>query len=202
MNNDNEFGKHPSKELQTIYSQKPYQMQVPEKAKIIFLGLDANLDKNIEDNKLLFNEFIEYFKDGISYWKMHGFHTPILSKNYKGLGLKYHKSFSKLGITSNYAEKICFMELLNICTYGKSSGKKQFLTFLNDTSNKVHLNRIRELANMKKIICISVGVKNYINKLNLFNTDNDNIIIHTHFSNAIKDEELVKLGILLKNYLS
>ena len=202
MNNNNEFGKHPSKEIQKIFSQRPFQIQEPEKAKIIFLGLDANIDKDIEQNKPFFDEFIEYLQDGIKYWKNNGFHTPMLGPNYKGNGVRYHKQFCKLGITSKYAEDICFLELLNFCTYGKSSGNKQYKEFLNGKSNQEHLKRIRNLSNMNKIICIPKGVRNYIDELELFNTKNENIIVHTNFANAISNEELKNLGLRLKEHLN
>jgi hypothetical protein len=44
----NGFGKNPSQRLQEAFSERPFQIQEPEKAKIIFLGLDANWDENIE----------------------------------------------------------------------------------------------------------------------------------------------------------
>ena len=37
----------PTLKLQQVFSQRPFQIQEPKKTKIIFLGLDANLDKNI-----------------------------------------------------------------------------------------------------------------------------------------------------------
>ena len=201
MNKNNEFGKHPSEEIQKIFSQRPFQIQKPEKAKIIFLGLDANIDENIEHDKPFFDETLEYLRDGVKYWKSHEYHTPMLNLNYRGNGVRYHKQFCKLGITSNYAEDICFLELLNFCTYGKSSGNPQFKEFLNGKSNQEHLERIRNLSNMNKIICVSVGVRNYIDELRLFNTKNENIIVHTNFANAISNEELKNLGSRLRKHL-
>ena len=204
MNNNNEFGKHPSEEIQKIFSQRPFQIQEPEKAKVIFLGLDANIDKDIEQNKPFFNEFIEYLRYGVKYWENKGFHTPMLVPylNYKGNGVRYHKQFCKLEFSPKHAEDICFLELLNFCTYGKTSkNKKLFMEMLNDNVNKDHLDRIKNLYKMENRICISKGVKRIIDKLKLFDTNNKKIEVHTHFSGRIKDEDLRKLGLRLRKYL-
>ena len=197
-----EYGKHPSIILQNIFMEKPYQIQSPENAKIIFLGLDPNLDKNIENDNVLFNEFVKYFSDGIHYWNNNNVHTPMLKPIYKGDGKKYHKNFAKLGFSAKNSEDICFIELLKWFTYGKTSkNNKLFLKMVNDNENKSHLERIRELTNKEKIICISTGVRKVINKIKLFDTFKDNIIIHTHFSDAITNYEIDNLRKKINDYL-
>ena len=200
-NENPRFGKHPSKILQEVFSERPFQIQEPEKAKIIFLGLDANLDKNIEQNELFFNEMIGYFRDGINYWKSNRIHTPMLKDTYKGGGKRYHKQFCKLGFSSKNAEDICFLELLNICTYGRTTENINiFMDMLNASENKEHLNRIRKIFKMENIICISKGVKRIVEGLG-FNSIGKNIIYHTHFSGSISNDEIKGIKTKLWEYI-
>jgi hypothetical protein len=200
----NNFGKHPSKKLQEAFSQRPFQIQEPEKAKIIFLGRDANLDYNIEQDKHFFREITAYLMDGVAYWKSNGFHSPMLKPDYKGkAGEKYHREFGKLKFTPANAEHICFLELLNCCTYGNSSKhESEYIKLLNEDANKNHLERIKNLYKMDNIICIPKGLKRIIDKLKLFDTGNEKIVIHTHFSNAISNNELCTLGEKLLQFIS
>jgi hypothetical protein len=198
-----EFGRHPSEKLQQIFSQRPFQIQEPEKAKIIFLGLDANLDKNIEKNENFFNDLLEYLNDGVKYWKSNGYHTPMLKSTYNGDGKVYHERFCKLGFSSKNADDVCFIELLKYCTYGKSTGKnkKLFMEMLLNNENKYHVERIKRLVEMENLICIPKGVKPIIDELQLFDTNSKKIIVHTHFSNAISNKELYELGKKLQEYI-
>jgi hypothetical protein len=191
------------KKLQQIFSQRPFQIQEPEKAKIIFLGLDANSDKDIEKDECFFKEILEYLEDGVKYWKLNGYHTPMLKPDYKGNGRRYHKQFRKLGFSSNNADDICFLELLKYCTYGSSTkNNKLFIERLCDNENKEHLDRIKRLFEIKNIICISKSVKRIIDKMKLFDTDNDKIIIHTHFSGAVTNKDLDDLAKRLLEYIN
>jgi hypothetical protein len=197
-----EFGKHPSKKLQQIFSQRPFQIQEPEKAKIIFLGRYANWDINIEENKCFFKENLEYLRDGVKYWKDNGCHTPMLKPCYEGDGKKYHKQFCKLGFSSENADDICFFELLKYCTYGiASKNEKLFMKMLYSDENKDHLNRIKNFSKMENRICIPKGLKPIIKKLELFDTNNEKIIIHTDFSNAVSNKELYDLGEKLLEFI-
>jgi len=191
------FGKHPSEKLQQVFSQKPYQIQCPEKAEIIFLGLDANWDKNIERDKSYFEETINYLSNGIKYWKDNGIHTPMLKDTYKGGGRRYHTQFRKLGFLPKDAEKICFLELLSICTYGSSTtNMTMFMDMLKSPENKKHLETIRKIFESENnVICIPKGVKRVIDRLGGgFNLRRKNVIIHTHFSGSVSDKELHNLG--------
>jgi len=200
------FGKHPSEKLQQAFSKKPFQIQEPEKAKIIFLGLDANWDKYIEKKQpLFFNETLEYLKDGIKYWKANCIHTPMLKETYKGDGKRYHTQFRKLGFSCREAEYICFLELLSICTYGSSTkNEKKFMEMVMSPENKEHLERIRKIFKLENIICISKGVERIIkenrDKLGI-NIHRKNIIPHIHFSGSISNEEINELGKRLWKYL-
>lgn len=201
------FGIHPSEKLQSIYEKHPYQIQCPEQAKIIFLSLDANFDINIERNSSYFDETLRYLSDGVKYWENEKIHTPMRKYYYKGNGKRYHEQFAKLGLTSNIAKDICFLELLNICTYGSSTtpeGKKEYLELLQREENKIHLKRIANLAKDKKKLIVIVGfnTKKYILKLNLFDITAENIIICNHFSSAITDDYLYKLGNIIHTFLT
>ena len=201
------FGKHPSEQLQKLFMDHPYQIQAPEEAKVIFLSLDANWDINIEKDSNYFNETLRYLSDGVKYWETEKIHTPMLKDNYNGDGKRYHKQFTKLGLTSENAKDICFMELLNVCTYGSSTskeGKKEYLGLLLSDENKEHLKRISNLINDRNKLIVIVGsdTKDYITKLKLFNIHDENIIVGKHFSAAITDEYLCNLGNTIRAFLN
>lgn len=132
VNLEKVFGIHPSTKLQELYKQKYWQGQVPDKAKIIFLGLDANWDIDIEKNEV-FPKIEEYLNDGVAFWKKYGIHHPFLLPEYrKKNGYKYHQGFSKLGINKEDADSISFIELINIPTFGTSTkGKKEYMSLIN-----------------------------------------------------------------------
>ena len=180
------YGKHPSQKLQEIFSQRPFQLQEPEKAKIIILGLDANWDKDLENDKELFQEILDSLKDGVGYWKKNGFHSPMLSKAYKSKeGKRYHQNFMLLGFTPNDAQDICLLDLLNICTYGKTNDDEEaFVNFLKSEDNKTHRQRISELTKdkTKQFYLCGKGVVKYINDLQLFDISAPNIFLGEHFS--------------------
>ena len=204
MNGTIGFGRHPSDELQKLYETNPFQIQEPEKAKIIFLSRDANWDYNIDQNDCFFNDVIKYLEDGVKYWKKNNIHTPLLKPCYKGEGKAYHRNFHKLGFTSDNAEDICLFELLNYCTFGRSS-KNDTLFFkeVSKAENKKHRDRIKDFAKMGKIICIpdSKDFKKIIDKLELFDTDGENIIKHASFSTAISNKKLEELKETLHKFL-
>ena len=196
------FGKHPSVKIQEIFNKRPFQIQEPEKAKIIFLGFDANLDANIEQDEIFFNKMLQYLYDGIRYWKRKGYHTPMLDPEYKGGGRKYHIRFNKLGFTKENAEDICFTELLNYCTYGnRSKNISSYMKIFHSAQNQDHLERIKSLFKLKNVICMPKGVKALIDKENIFDTKNKKIITHTHLS-YISNKELLNLQLRLKEYIA
>ena len=199
------FGKHTSQKLQEVFSQRPFQIQEPEKAKIIFLGLDANFDKDLDTDADMFQEFIDYLKDGVGYWKKKGIHTPMLLDSYKLDGKPYHKRIQKMGLTSKYAQDICFLELLNVCTYGgKGKNNRLYEMFLESESNKSHLNRIRLLAEdkSKQIYICGKDVAEYIKKLRLFDITAPNVYMGNHFSaRGLSNEDLENIGKTVKIFL-
>lgn len=123
------YSVHPSTELVSIFKERPYQGQQPEKASILILGNDANYSEEIS-NHTFFKRIIEYHSDGVKFWQSNedGVHHPFLLSSYpfdkrKG-GLFYHRNFARLGLTSGHAEKVSFVELLDVPTIGVSSTNK------------------------------------------------------------------------------
>jgi len=115
------FGIHTAQGLVESYQNKYWQCQDPKEAQIIFLGLDANWDENIETNDI-YEEILRYLDDGVIYWKTNGYHHPFLLPDYKkGGGYRFHANFVKTHITSQYADNISFIELLSIPTHGRST---------------------------------------------------------------------------------
>ncbi len=154
------FQKHDSPELTTLFNSKPYQGQSPEKASIIFLSSDANYSRKIS-NDPFFNYILEYQEDGVSFWEKYGYHHPFLLDEYpfdkRKDGVRYHRNFSKIGFNAKHADKVCFLELLDIPTIGnKSSNKNLFY----DLTSLPHLKYIDNLISGggRKLFYISGGV--------------------------------------------
>ncbi|MBF0173745.1 MAG: hypothetical protein HQL83_09910 [Magnetococcales bacterium] len=128
------YGRHPSDELLSIYSNKPFQGQDPNLAKIIFLSLDANYSPQISDHPF-FSNIIDYHKDSVSFWQKNKnkVHHPFLLGDYPFNktkdGVPFHRNFSKLNLSPEYAPHISFVELLNVPTIGKTQSNtfKQLL---------------------------------------------------------------------------
>lgn len=222
------FGVHTSMILQDLYKQKYWQGQSPEKANVIFLGLDANWDKDIENNKA-FDKIVEYLQDGVLFWKRYGVHHPFLLPEYKKKGgYKYHKGFNKLGIIKGYADVVSFVELINIPTYGTSTKEKHEYLSLIDMNYLRELNAII-FDNNRKIVFLSktlyddiLYIKKKTNSIDIFNFglplekngQNMNRILNihnegetfvfvcTHFSASIKNEHISDMGTLINSYLN
>lgn len=221
------FGIHPSTKLKELYKQKYWQGQVPAKAKILFLGLDANWDKYIETNEA-FLYIEEYLNNGVVFWKKYGIHHPFLLPEYrKKGGYKYHQRFSKLGISKEYADDISFVELVKVPTFGTSTkGKKEYQSLI-DTDYIKHLNDII-FDDRNKIVFLSrtlyediLKIKKKIHGLNIFNfglsiddkvkctnrminihnTGNTFIFITTHFSGNIANEHIADIATTIKSFL-
>jgi hypothetical protein len=113
------FVKHPSSELNALFSHKPYQGVAPEQSNFMFVGLDANYDQQIED-KPIFAKVREYHSDGVAFWQKHGVHHPFLLPQYMGSGQLYHRSFANIGFKPSHANQVSFVELLNVPTVGRN----------------------------------------------------------------------------------
>lgn len=121
-----EYGIHPSSELRAIFQSQeiPSQGQTPERAKVVFIGLDANYASNLLDYPKFFERVLEYHRDGVGFWKHHAVHHPFLLPEYplpknRG-GVPYHRRFSRMGLTSRHADSITFVELLSVPTTGRT----------------------------------------------------------------------------------
>lgn len=161
------FKKHTSSEMVELFNRKPFQGQSPEKAKVIFLSSDANYSPEISNHQF-FNYILDYQKDGITFWKKYQCHHPFLLPNYpfnkNTGGVPFHRNFSKIGLGSEHAEHISFLELLDIPTIGnKSQNKKLFYELV----SKSHLEYIENLmiGGGNKLFFVSNGVLKDIAKL-------------------------------------
>lgn len=111
---------HPSKELQRIFREKPYQGAHPAEAEFLFIGLDANFDPEIEERSM-WQTMEEYLLDGVNFWRTHGVHHPFMLPDYRGDGRKYHRNFADIGFTPDDADRVSFTELVHEPTVGRSS---------------------------------------------------------------------------------
>jgi hypothetical protein len=101
----------------------------------MFLGLDANYDPNIEEMHC-FPEIVSYLADGVRYWKQKGYHHPFRHPDYRGDGALYHRRFAEIGFTPDHAERVSFVELIDVPTSGRSRLTPRDL-------NQSHLDRLR-----------------------------------------------------------
>lgn len=153
---------HPNEELNLAFASKPYQGVAPEEAKYLFIGLDANYDRDIHKNSA-YAEVIEYLQDGVSFWEKYGVHHPFLLPTYRGDGQFYHKSFSRIGLSKRHARDVSFIELIDKPTYGKSSLDV-------DDLNRDHLVRIKRAleGGVVKYAFIPTSVGNLMKKSGVF----------------------------------
>lgn len=210
---DKKFGLHPSQRLQDLYQFNAHQGAHPLNAKIIFIGRDPNWKFDIE-NDPIFPQIVEYLEDGISFWEKYKVHHPFLLSRYKGDGRRYHRMFSKIGLSELYKNDVSFIELLKFPTFGMASkNRKEFLHHFLSESNRQHLLGLDQLfQNNEKTIFIAWGLINdikqlsdgleifsRIKELDLANMDINsvnafqNIFIHKHFSDSISNETLKKM---------
>ncbi len=114
--------KHTSKRLTEAFENKPYQGVDPNKAKFLFVGLDANYVKDIEVHHD-FHKILEYHNDGAVFWEKYGVHHPFLLPTYSGSGKYYHSNFAKIGFTKKHANLVSFIELFHLPTTGRNKLK-------------------------------------------------------------------------------
>lgn len=113
------FQPHPSQRLTDLFRAKPHQGAQPQDAEFVFIGLDANYDADIERSQA-FDSVLEYHADGVAFWRRHGVHHPFLLPGYSGDGQPYHQNFAKVGLKSEDAGRVSFVELLDVPTTGGS----------------------------------------------------------------------------------
>lgn len=196
---------HPSKKLNELFQEKPFQGVSPENAKFLFVGLDANYAENIESQKI-FEKVVEYHSDGVSFWQKYKVHRPFLLDEYKGDGKKYHKNFARIGFQEKAANLISFIELLPFPTVGRNK------LAINDLPEN-HLCKINNwiMNDSAKYIFISSGVANLMRKSGQFywlpekpkeffgnlgifwQKENKIVFSHLHFSNYGKFEKQMLL---------
>ena len=134
---------HPSAELRELFSSVPipYQGQDPVRARIIFVGLDANYSAEIFANENMRERILEYHQDGVEFWKRHNTHHPFLLDEYplkknRG-GVPYHRKFQTMGLASKHAEYVSFVELLDVPTVGSTEKKKFWELFNPDHAKRL-----------------------------------------------------------------
>lgn len=206
---------HPNEELNNVFRIKPYQGVVPEKAKYLFVGLDANYDIDIHENKT-FAKIIEYLQDGVTFWEKYDVHHPFLLSTYRGDGQFYHKSFARIGLGIEHASDVSFIELIDKPTYGKSS-------LVVDDLNMNHLKRIKNVLESGNVqyAFVPTSVGNLMKKSGMFpwlpskpkltnsplrswgTVGSSQILWHYHFSvygkfEEIKSQQLDEIGRLLR----
>ena len=170
-----EFQKHTSTEMVSLFQNKPYQGQVPHKAKILFLSSDANYSPEISEHTF-FKYILEYQEDGVDFWNKYNVHHPFLLPDYPFNrtkdGVRFHTIFKKLKLSTKLADHISFIELLDIPTIGnKSKNNKEFWEFVSEDHLKF-LDTIIQNDN-EKLIFIPGGVLKEMKKMkklyNVFN---------------------------------
>ena len=119
----------------------PYQGQDPKRASVIFVGLDANYSAELFEFPEFRKRILEYHRDGVAFWKRHGVHHPFLLPEYplprnQG-GVPYHRKFSNMGLTPEFASEISFLELLNVPTTGSTEEKRFWELFSLDHAQRL-----------------------------------------------------------------
>lgn len=194
-----QFNIHPSKSLQNLFKEKPYQGQTPEKASIIFLSSDANYSEEIS-NHSFFKFITEYQQDGVKFWEKYDRHHPFLLDSFpfkrNSGGRPFHNTFSRLGLTKEYARHVSFVELLDIPTIGnKTENKKLFYSLINIQHLKFLDSLI--LSDSNKLILISSGVLQNMcfikSKFDIFRWLDCNEIQNSSYSKKIDSNQIQKI---------
>jgi len=193
------FQKHPSSELVNLFNKRPYQGQSPEKANIIFLSSDANYSPEIS-NHPFFNYILEYQADGVSFWDKYGCHHPFLLNEYpfnrNKDGVPFHRNFSKIGLTSRHADKVCFLELLDVPTIGNKSENKSLFYDLVSLSHLKYIENLM-LSGGNKLFFVSGGTLKAImylkKKHNVFSWLSDKRKGAQQLSRPVKDNKIQEI---------
>lgn len=155
------FGLHHSEDLRQLFAgmEVPYQGQDPKKARVVFVGTDANYSPALHRHTDFFERILEYHRDGVAFWHRHGIHHPFLLPEYplpkNSGGVPYHRKFASMGLTAEYAEHISFVELLDLPTTGRVDTKTFWHLF-----NPDHARRLDHLlsAGDERVVLLSNNV--------------------------------------------
>lgn len=140
--------RHPSAELNELFRVRPFQGAPPESAEFVFVGLDANYAPDIH-HTTVFDDIRAYHSDGAAFWRDRGVHHPFLLDGYgRGAGYLYHQNFAQVGLTPDDADRVSFIELLDVPTTTEKGTKKGKLE-VNDLA-PAHLDRIDTLVTAGK----------------------------------------------------
>lgn len=137
------YGLHPSRQLQALFQQQAFshQGQEPEKASVVIVGLDANYSPEISENRSFFKKIVEYHADGVGFWEKYGVHHPFLLPDYplkkNTGGVPYHRRFSWMGLTAEYARHVSFIELLDIPTTGRTEQSEFWRLFRDEHASRI-----------------------------------------------------------------
>ena len=211
---------HPSLELRDLFSAMPipHQGQDPTAASVIFVGLDANYAPELFDAGDFRKRIIEYHKDGVAFWLRHGVHHPFLLPEYPLPGLtggkRYHRMFSNMGLTPDFASKLSFVELLNVPTTGSTEDKRFWELFSLDHARKLDelfQSGERRLVLLPKSVIAKMGVARQ--RFGIFKwlpkktswgaisrTGDTEFHQVMHFSASIKNADIAKIGDLVRNH--
>jgi hypothetical protein len=161
----NEYDRHASAELKGVFpeTQMSYRGQVPGDAKILFVGIDANYSRAISENAELFTRILEYHQDGVAFWEKYGVHHPFLLPDYplpeNSGGVPYHRCFAAMGLSSDAAAHVSFVELLNVPTTGRLTRSGFWELFSLDHGKS--LNRLF-LDGSRRLVIVSSTVIKYM----------------------------------------
>ena len=214
------YGLNPSLKLQALFGEMeiPYQGQLPHIARVIFVGIDANYSPEICANEKFFRRILEYHQDGVKFWQQHGVHHPFLLPDYplpkNTGGVPYHRKFNSMKLSPELADKISFVELLDVPTTG-STDRKIFW----DLFNAQHAMKLDNLFMQgdRRIVFLSNSVISYMQEANkrfgVFDwlpTNCDSGAFHhigetsfykaKHFSAAISNGELQQIATVVRHY--
>lgn len=162
------FALHPSEDLQALFRDRPFQGQVPEQAKIIFLTSDTNYAEDIAAHSF-FAKILEYHADGVGFWQKYGVHHPILLPDYPFKrnhgGVPFHRRFTTMGLDPSYADKVCFIELLHTPTIGRMSTDKTAYLKLLDVDHVSYIDQLI-LSNRGQLFLMSKNILDSMRYLN------------------------------------
>lgn len=215
------YQKHPSERLQRLFSDQefPHQGQDQRLAKVIFIGQDANYPTDLSDGHPFFERIIEYHQDSVAFWQKHGVHHPFLLAEYPFKkntgGVPYHRKFGSMGLTTDYAQHISFIELLDVATIGSTDPRLFWRIF--NTGHAERIDQIVTDGSNRLVIINSTLMQKYMMKArknfgafrwlpDRFKLGQIALIGNTaiygarHFSSSVSNEELTELGYVVRDF--